>query len=34
MKRIMSAVPPTLPGLAGLPVACEVKTEIRGTYAG
>ncbi|WP_434043976.1 MULTISPECIES: DNA polymerase [Sorangium] len=34
MKTIMSAVPPTLPGLSGLPVACELKEEVRTTYAG
>jgi DNA polymerase len=34
MKRIMSAVPPTLPRLSGLPVACELKEEVRTTYAG
>ncbi|MDC0749958.1 DNA polymerase [Polyangium mundeleinium] len=34
MKRIMSAVPPTLPGLSGLPVACEVKEDVRVSYAG
>ncbi len=34
MKTIMSAVPATLPGLSGLPVACELKEEVRATYAG
>ncbi|UQA61441.1 DNA polymerase [Polyangium aurulentum] len=34
MKRIMSAVPSTLPGLSGLPVACEVKDDVRVSYAG
>lgn len=34
MKTIMSAVPPTLTGLSGLPVACELKEEVRTTYAG
>lgn len=34
MKKVMSAVPPTLPGLSGLPVACELKEDVRATYAG
>jgi len=34
MKMIMSAVPPTLPSLSRLPVACELKEEVRTTYAG
>lgn len=34
MELIMSSVPATLPGLSGLPVACELKSQVRLTYAG